>query len=1182
MLIAFKKKGSAPTLPSSFIYPVKGLKTLINQKLFEIMKKFLKLVCSIFKEHRKKIIIMRNTVFIILISAFQVFASGTYAQTKKITLKMKDATIKEVLYAIEKQSEFYFLFNSELIDVAKKVDIQVKEERVENILIRLFNRNKVDFMFRDRYIVLTPVGYRGETPIMINQPRTVSGKVTDSSGQPLPGVTIVVKGTTQGTVTDADGEYTITDLPDNATLVFSFVGMQTQELIVGNQTNIDVTMEEEVIGIEEVVAIGYGTTRKSDLTSAISSISEDDIAPRISSRIEESLQGLSAGVNITQASGVPGNAPLIRIRGVHSISGGNSPLFVVDGFPVEDNDVIGNLNLNDVQSIEVLKDAASSAIYGSRGSNGVVIITTKRGVIGKPQFQFNSYYGIQEPEKMIDFMSGKEEAGLYKEVRQHYWLEYAEQEGLDPSLSNDDRPNQYRVDPQWGTNDYPYYHDRQDELFTTGNVQNYSLSMRGGAGKTLYFGSLNYFGENGTFRGTGYDRFSGRVNIESQVHKRVKLGINFNSSYSIQDDRTTEGKENVVMRYCYNSHFVPDDWTLNPQTGSINSEFRNYWYSSYQGLDGALVAKIECPDMKRRTQILSNQFAEINILDGLDYKSLLALNYQSYDREVFYDQFAGAGIAQKHINNSWSTNWLWENLVTYNNSINKHDFNLLGGYTVQKNYFNGTNMSGRGFANELAPTMNNATELYGWGENVAEWSIISYLARATYNYDSRYLFTASIRRDGSSRFGKDNKWGIFPSLSGAWNISKESFWGSNDVFSNLKLRVSWGKTGNNQIGNYSHIASLRSANAVLGVDEKVYPGLMPASLGNSKLGWEVKTASDIGMEIGLLRGRLNLEFDYYYDVTSDLLLNVPIPITTGFTSQIKNLGEVLNQGIEIDMNSHNLVNEFKWSTSLNLSYNHNEVLKMGPEDAPIISGEWYAKCSYTGIGEAIGSFYMLEQEGIWQTDTEAEAGARWGNEGAGDVKFRDVNKDGKITNDDRTILGQPFPKWNIGFTNEFRYKNFDARVFLNGAAGHKTLWIYYRYVDLFTSSNAIFSKTANWNNAWRSPENPGDGKTPSPFSNNQVNGAGLINSRGLYDASWWRIKNVTIGYTVSGALTKNMGVDNARFYITGDNLFLGTKFPGYNPEGVNLRGENVITSAGYDMGVYPLSRKIVIGVNINF
>ncbi len=1018
----------------------------------------------------------------------------------------------------------------------------------------------------------------------VSEQQSISGIVTDDNGEPLPGASVLEKGTTNGTITNVDGAYNLS-VPDNAILTISFVGFQTQEVPINGRSEIDIKMESDISSLEEVVVIGYGTVKKRDLTSAISQVSGRDIENRVTPRIDEALQGKLAGVSVQQTSGLPGAAPVIRIRGTNSITEGNQPLWVVDGMPIEDASIIANINLADAESVEVLKDAAAAAIYGSRASNGVVIITTKKGRKGKADISYSMRYGFQKPEKLIDFVSGPEHAELLAEWRAWQW----ETGGGDPNEPNANRPANMRIDPNWLTGNVPD-NEIQDHLFRTAAIQNHNISLTGGNENTTYFMSLDYLDQEGIAVGTNFERFSIRTNIESRVTNLINIGLNVAGSTSTQIDANTEGKDRNINLALLSGPLLDGTDYYFLDNGFT---FRNDYAFEY-GLGHRPEKVYELNNLKQqftRPQALINAHIDLNIIDGLVLKVAGYYRYNSLKFSERRDVILGGGNPSASISNDYQNNWTLESTANYMKDFGKHSVTGLLGYSSQKDYSEYSSIFGRGFPNDLSLTLNNATQITGWNESINEWSLISMFARATYGFDSRYLFTASIRRDGSSRFGANNKWGLFPSISTAWNIANEGFLKNNSTISNLKLRASYGETGNNRIGNYRHYASLATANAVLGSGETLVSGLVPGGFENRDLTWEKTATTNIGLDIGLLYDKINLSVDMYEALTNELLLSTPLPLTSGFSSTILNVGDVSNKGIEIELNTRNIVTpDFQWNTTFNYSFNKNEVLKMGQNDAPIIDGEWYARVSYTGVGEAIGSFYMWETDGIYQNQAEVDAGILFKDEGVGDVRFVDQDGDGDIDADDRTIVGQPMPKWQFGLTNNLRYKDFDLSIFINGSGGHKIYNVQSRYYNRSQNTNA--NLMARWANRWRSESDPGDGITPKITSTTGTNGTDEEQDAWLYDADWWRIKNITLGYTLPEILLDKIKISRLRVYVSADNLFLNTDYVGYNTEGVFAPGlanrgasqteASASGSWGYDFGTLPLPRTFAFGLNITF
>jgi TonB-linked SusC/RagA family outer membrane protein len=1003
------------------------------------------------------------------------------------------------------------------------------------------------------------------------QTKTVTGRVTDQAdGSSLPGVNVLVKGTTIGTVTDANGEYTIS-AGSGETLVFSFIGYVTHEEGISGRKTIDVSMSADTRTLDEVVVVGYGSMKRADVTYAVAKVNSEQLETRKVPRLDQALQGQLAGVRVQQSSGVPGAAPIIRIRGVGSITSGNIPLYVIDGMPVEDVSVIANLNFNDVASVEVLKDAAAAAIYGSRGSNGVILVTTKSGTSGKVKINYNMYVGTQSAEKTIDFLTGPEFADYSVERRNNGWVRLGG--GRAASDPNSVRTPVYQIDPLWISDpaSVPTY-DHQDWLFNTATMQDHQLSISGGGEKAQYYISADYLNQGGIIRNSSFERYSFQAKITSNVNDFIKVGMNISPSSSVQKDPITEGKEANIHRILLAAPIL--DLESSRWNGSENPlpPYGLYGWQVGNSVDQIL----EMDDPTRRTQVLGNLFAEVTIAKHFKYKSSLGIIYRNAKRNRFWNEATGTGTLSSELWNDDGLNWLTENVLTYSNTIGRHTFSGLLGYTTQKDHSESVYLRGTGFPNELVQTINNATEINSWNQGKSEWSLLSYIGRLTYNYDNKYMVTASIRRDGSSRFGADNRWGYFPSASLGWRISEESFLKDAETpFDELKLRASWGVTGNNQIGNYSAIARLSAQNYPIGANETVHAGMSPSTKSNPDLGWETTSAVNIGLDVGVFESRIFLSGDYYDNKTSDLLFSMPIPTVTGFGSHLQNIGDVENKGFELELTTRNLTGAFEWRTSLNYSHNHNEVKSLRDNDAPIISGSGTAQVSKTEVGRPIGSFFMYVQEGIWNNDEEITANASMNGDRPGGVRLKDVDGNGVINADDRTIVGSPIPTYSFGITNEFAFKNITLSVLLYGSGGNKIYNDIGRQLDNGAATVALY---AHWADRWRSESDPGNGKTPNADVATPANSS--PSTRWLYDGDFFRIQNVTLGYVLPENLLQKIKVGSLRVYVSGENLFLKDNYPvGYNPE-VSTGGESVTSSAGYDYGAYPLSRKFIVGLSL--
>lgn len=1113
-----------------------------------------------------------------------------------VEIQLKGSSIEEAFDQIQEQTEYTFFYDKKRLQNKPGISQISGTYKVSEVLLEISQKAQLKFRQVNNNIAVTAYN-GGEYDIEILEVVIVdvdiSGKITDENGQGLPGATVVVKETSNGVTADLDGNYKLS-VPEDAVLVISFVGYITQEVDIAGRSSVDLQMELDAAQLDEVVVVGYGTVRKRDMTSAISQVSSGDIDKRVATRLDDALQGKMAGVLIQQTSGVPGAAPVIRIRGTNSITEGNQPLFVIDGMPVEDAVIIANLNMNDVASVEVLKDAASAAIYGSRGSNGVVIITTKKGRSGAAQITYSTYYGVQQAEKTLDLLTGPEYAEYAIERRE--WL-VSQDPSLDLSTPNADRPRKLRIDPNWASGNVETF-DPQDEIFRSAPIQSHNLSISGGTDNTTYLMSMAYLDQEGIVKNTSFDRYAFRINLESQIQKRIKVGLNLAPSFSTQQDSNSEGKDQGISGVLRSPPIF--DWNdiyWNEGAQRFEHDYLTEYGNNTGALPGRMYGMDHINQEFKRNQLLSSAFINVDIVDGLSFRTAIHYRQNSLKSNDYRDIKSGRGTRSSKVGNGYNTNWTLENTLNYSKLVGKHSITGLVGYSSQKDYSENTLVEGRGFVNDIILTLGGAASIPSWSQSIQEWSMLSSFARATYSYDSRYMLTASIRRDGSSRFGANNKWGVFPAVSAAWRISDESFMSSSSTFNNLKLRASFGVTGNNRIGNYRPFAALFSSNALLGGSNVV--GLIPGSFENQDLSWEKNQTINLGLDIGILQDKVTVALEVYKSITKDLLLNVPVPHTTGFGSAIQNVGEVQNKGFEMEISTRNIsTSDFSWNSSFVFSFNKNEVLKMGPDGSAIKNGDfWCRDCSYTGIGYPIGSFNLYETDGIYMSQAEVDAVPQFADEGVGDVKWLDVNGDGLVNPDDRRPLGNPTPITNFGITNSLTYKGFDLNLFINGAGGHETFFAWSRYIS--RPSTGVLLK--EWTNRYRSPENPGNGIVPQATSDTGTNGGQEENDRWLYDADWWRIKNLTLGYTFPAASLEKLKISSFRLYVSADNLFINTKYPGYNPEGGlkpnpdqgTTQSESVFNSRfsqnqspsfnlGMDFGSSPLAKRFIVGLNITF
>ena len=1023
----------------------------------------------------------------------------------------------------------------------------------------------------------------------LSQAKTISGQITDqSTGETLPGVNILAKGTSTGTVTDVDGNYRLTVPDDAETLVFSSVGYTSQEVAINNQTVINMGLAPDVQSLSEVVVVGYGTQQRRDVTGSVASIPAESIDELPVSNFSEALSGQVAGVQVQQTTGAPGGGLNIRVRGAGSITAGNEPLYVIDGYPVSNNtniasegapdqaiNPLSSLNPNDIESIEVLKDASAAAIYGSRGANGVVLITTKRGEAGKPQVQFNAYAGIQEVTKTIDMLNAYQFAELSREAFNNAWVD----RGGNPNDPNEVRPDgeRLRIPPEFLNTDLLEANtDFQDAIFTTAPIQNYQLSVSGGNENARYFVSGGYFDQEGIVKSSGFERFSARANVDVDVSEKVKIGLHLTPTYSINDLASAEG--HWAGNGAINAALaIMPIFPLRTPDGGYGSQV-DFGYGM-PTISSPYAIVNEYQGELRQLRLLGNVFGEYEIIEGLTFRTSIGTDINTYRTNTYsptiIDRQGNPSVA--NFNTAQEVNWLNENTLNFSRLIDEdHNVGALLGVTIQKEMWETSSIEATNFPNDIIPTL-NAGQVTAGGSRAEEWSLLSYLGRVNYTFKDKYLATATIRTDGSSRFGQDTRWGVFPSASLGWRISEENFMQNIATVSDLKLRASYGVTGNNFIDNYGAIGLLTGDNYVFGSGTgNLVNGLAQNTLSNPELSWETTRQLDVGLELGLFEDRLFFVADYYLSNTSDLLLEVPIPTSTGFDISLQNIGKVENEGLEFALTSRNFTGNFQWTTNANISFNRNKVLALGPEGDPIRTGSGIGNTHITEVGEPIGNFYGYIQEGVYVDQQDLDSSPSFPNSQPGDVKYRDVDENGEITPDDRTIIGNNRPDFVWGVTNSFVFKGFDLNVILQGVQGNEILNLSSRFISNLEGNQ---NQRVEVLDRWRSPEQPGNGIIPRASSRTTGNNNN-VSTRWVEDGSFVRVRNITLGYNFPGSLFTSTFIQSARAYLGIQNAFTFTDYKGYNPE-VNLEGNAPLTP-GTDYGGYPLARTYTIGVNLNF
>ncbi|UZR98826.1 SusC/RagA family TonB-linked outer membrane protein [Chondrinema litorale] len=1115
-----------------------------------------------------------------------------------VSLELKDVPVEDAFKVLEQRTDFKFNYDKIVLKEQQRITAFAKKESLANVLRDISKNTGLQFTRIDENIHVSKK--RNSTPSVtevINEEdvvqTSISGTVTSADdGLPLPGVSILIKGSSTGAVTDFEGNYRIT-VNQGSTLQFSYIGFKSTEIEVSNQSVINISLEPDLEQLEEVVVIGYGTQKKADITGAIATLEPENVTERPLNKVDQVLVGQLAGVRVKQTSGLPGKGFSIQVRGTGSINANNEPLYVVDGFPLEassqsssggfsNGNPLNNLNPNDIESIQVLKDAASASIYGSRGSNGVVLITTKKGKAGKPQISFNTYSGWSETVKKLDVLSAEEWVDRQVEHINYAWVkDHASDLGATSSQTNEERRallglpegsvnTNYMFDDRWFDENHEGldYLDYQDLFFRKGFMQNYQLSATGGNEIARYYVSGDMFDQEGVALGVDYTRYSARANVELTPNKKLRFGLNLSPSYSIANDPGVEGKDAITHIVVGTSPVVES--YAGPYGNNVGENAPYAWGTSRPS---PLAEAREKIGTGKTFRTISTIFGEYEIISGLKFKTSVNYDVHNYNHKSWTPSYVNRNrTASAGYSGYTRQNFVQENTLNYSKTFGNHNLSILGGYSYSLYKFEDFSLSGTGFASDEVTTINAATSVSG-SSSESKNVLISYFGRAQYSFMDKYLFSASIRRDGSSKFGDNTKWGIFPSASVGWRISEEAFMQGIEPVSDFKIRASWGIAGNNGIGDYGHIATLSNAN--YSFDGTLVNGQIPSNFPNPDLSWEQSETVDIGFDLGLLDNRIFTSFDYYTKKNTDLLLEIPVPTASGFSSALTNIGEVLNKGWEVEVSTRNLVGDFKWNTKVNFSHNTNEVKKLGPNNTPILGGAFDINHNILEVGRPMYTLYLVQDIGILTSEDIANGYPLYGNEEAGDPKYLDVNDDGVIDADDRTYSGHPNPDYVWGITNNFSYKGFDLSILLQGQWGGVIYSTFGRAMNRTGQGKAdnhlgYIRDRVRWEEDGVITAEDVEGKvrkSPSSFGR-------IKNTDWRYPNDYWRVRNITLGYDL-GSLFQSNVVSGARVYVTAENWFGKDKYyGGFNPEAVNNSGD--------DYGAFPLSKSMIFGVNLKF
>jgi len=979
--------------------------------------------------------------------------------------------------------------------------------------------------------------------VMAQVSRTYNGTVTDTKGEPLIGVSIIVKGTTTGSVTDFAGKFNIQTSAQNPILAFSYIGYESKEISPKSSEALKIELRETNKQLEDVVVVGYGTMRKKDLTGSVATVKSSDIKSLPVPSVSDALQGRAAGVQVI-SNGTPGSDATFRIRGIGTINDAN-PLVVIDGFPIQGG--LNQLNMEDVETIQVLKDASATAIYGSRGANGVIIITTKHGTGGKSQLNFNYSYGVQTATNVPKMLNAGQFATLHNEMLGNAGI------SQNPEFTD---PSSLGAGTDW-----------LGAFFRTAPMQNYSLNYSGGSDKSTYYVSGNYFTQDGIVLNTGFKRFTFQLNTDNKITSYLRFGNNLTLNHDIK----TNGNYSIsnAMLALPTQPIYHDDGTYTGPVGQpINSG----------DITNPIGAAKTVENSTNGYNLMGSIFAELQLMKELKFKSTFGIQANFWDSRTWSPEYAWDTSVQlqSYLGEQYNKNltWLWDNTFTYDKTFGKHKLGVMAGTSAQENRYDFMNGSIQNFASDITQQLNNGILLPKVGGTTSSWSTFSYMGRVNYAYADKYLLTATLRQDGSSRFGEKNKYGLFPSASAAWRISEEDFFKSITFVNDMKIRAGYGATGNQSIGNYSFASSLNTIK--YNFNNNVVSAVVPTVMPNPYVQWEQQKQGNIGIDATMFNQRVEVTVDAYLKQTDKMLVPMVVPVSTGYSDIYVpsiNAGTMENKGIELTVNTKNLTGDLKWNTMFNISFNANKVVSIN-DTVPMSSGSIGLNYNLALIkaGLPINEFYGFVTDGIFQNQQEVDNHAiqvpgndPYNRTSPGDIRFKDLNNDGVINDKDRTYLGNPNPSVTFAMNNTFSYKGFDLSIFLQGVAGNKIINANRFWSEAMSIAQ---NQTIATLNRWTGE---GTSNTMPRAIYNDPNKNTRPSDRYVEDGSYLRIKNVTLGYTLPKSLLKKAQLTTARFYISGQNLFTVTKYSGFDPE---------IGTSGIDNSVYPVTRTISIGVNL--
>lgn len=1161
---------------------------------------------------------MRLSLLLMMIGIFQVSAS-VYSQSKKFTIKNSDLTMREVFKEIENQSNFRFFYNDVLTNIDKRVDLEANQSSITDLLDGLLNGTNLSYKILDNDLIII-------TPTLLLQQVKVTGKVTDAStGESIPGANIIVEGTTLGTTSDFEGNFTLEVPNPNSVLVITYVGYNSERIETGGRTKIDVSLVADIKKLDEIVVIGYGTAKKSDLSGSSISVSEAKVKESINSSLDQALQGRAAGVTAIQTSGQPGSSTSIRIRGTSTLNADAEPLYVIDGVPISSSlgsvydvglgsaggggktafSALSSINPSDIVSMEILKDASATAIYGSRGANGVVLITTRRGKANNAKFTYEGMYGIQKQVTRLKLMNLREFAEYQNDLAAETNGKTPKAEFADPSLLGE------------GTN-------WQNEIFRTAAMQSHNLTATGGSDIAQYAISGGYYKQEGTIIGSDFSRYSFRANVDSKLKKWLKLGTSLMLSQTIDHIGLFDQTGGIIQTAAKETPDVP--------VRNIDGTYATAVGEGAASRVNPIAKALDEENRMNRSRLLGNLYADLHLFKGLDFRTELGgdfgfTNGYSFKPTYHYgNQINDQNTASKRYNQNLF--WQVKNYFTYNlNFLQKHTLTAMVGQEASS--WSYESLSGQSTSlptNDIhEPGLGDINSM-SVGSGRGSGAMNSYYSRLNYNYGDKYFLTFTYRADGSSNFGPNNRWAYFPSVAGSWRVSGEPFMqATSSVISNLKLRLGWGQTGNQNIGGYRWGSSLSKLPTNLGA------GFRVSNFPNPNVQWETSEQTNLGVDLALINNRINITVDTYLKTSKDMLMQMQLPSYMGtsgnpafkMNAPFGNFGEIQNKGIEISVSTKNLTGKFEWETEVQFTVNKNKLVNIGTSDAKLYGyAQWFDLVTVTEAGQSIGNFYGYKVDGVYQdlediknspkpkTYLEDNKGNPTLNRDntvfPGDIKFKDISgpdgtPDGVVDEYDRTFLGSPMPKFSYGLTNSFHYKGFDLTVFIMGQYGNKIFNYFSRNISDMKSQwdnqlqivtgraklepidPSIVYPANGFNNWWEDAsnvrvKNP-DTKIPRAHwgdPNQNVR----MSDRYIEDGSFLRIKNANLAYTIPEKYTTRIGIQQLKINFNVQNLVTFTKYTGFDPEiGQDTLDPNVF---GLDNGRYPSPRIYSFGLNVTF